>query len=514
MARPRGATVRERKLRDGSTTFWTQLTVGEHNRVPVTLGTTREGMDRTSAGTALERQQHLVALGKWTDPRPRQSADAPVLFGQFGEDWLAAESRKKSPNTQADLRWRLDHLRAFFDPYRVDQIHGILVERYIDFKLAERDEIAERLADGERLVDGRGQPIKPLANKSINMTLVLLERILKKALKRGLIQENAAAGERLKASKFRRTWLTADQVIDLIDAAERIDRTATPAKRERAQRVQEFIRRTGLSARQAAPELGLSWSSAKRLAALDLTGREPSIRRAIIATLALAGLRASECCALRWRDLDFANRVMHVPGTKTDAADRELKIVDFLMAELQRWREHAPVTGPDDLVFPTLRTRTFRPRTKDNIRERVLAPAVREADRVRVKRGLVPLPERTTPHSLRRTFAALMLAHRYPVPEVQHEIGHADSRTTLEIYATVMRTDRRASRELIATLCAYSDHPPHPKPSPGRPQPRRRPLPAPTTATVRFVIAGARTPTAQTMRDIRTPGSSFAGGGR
>jgi hypothetical protein len=94
-------------------------------------------------------------------------------------------------------------------------------------------------------------------------------------------------------------------------------------------------------------------------------------------------------------------------------------MVDFLVSELQRWRADAPSTDPDALVFPTMRKRPYRPRDRNNIRTRVLAPAVREANRVRVAAGLVPLPERITPHTLRRTFVAMMLADGRPVPEVQ-----------------------------------------------------------------------------------------------
>ena len=458
MPRPRESEVKERRLADGSFAFWARITVGVGDRRFVTLGYSREGMDRAGAVKELVRQEALVTLGKWKDPRPSPNRGAEITFDAFAEKWFVAKCRKISPNTISDYRWRLNlHLLPFFGRYRLDQIDAELVEGYIDTKLSERDEIAERLADGERLVDDRGQPVKPLSNTSINSTLELLSCILEKAAKRKLIEANPAADERLTRSAPRRTWLMPDQVLDLIDAAERIDRVVGPEKRERAERVQAFMRRTGDSARQAADKLGLSWSNAKRLAALRLGEREPSPRRAIIATLVLSGLRASELCALRWRDIDFTNRRVAVPGTKTPAAARYVKLVDLLREELLRWKLDAPGTDPDQLVFPTIRKRTFRPRTRHNLASRVVAPAVREANRVRVRRGLVPLPEAITPHSLRRTFVALMLAYRRPVPAVQHEVGHKDARTTLNIYAQVMDTDFAPTRQILRRLCHYSD---------------------------------------------------------
>ena len=60
----------------------------------------------------------------------------------------------------------------------------------------------------------------------------------------------------------------------------------------------------------------------------------------------------------------------------------------------------------------------------------------------RVRRSLPPLP-RTTPHTLRRTYITLALEAGLPVPFVMAQVGHSDSRTTLQIYAKVLaRRDR------------------------------------------------------------------------
>jgi integrase len=53
-------------------------------------------------------------------------------------------------------------------------------------------------------------------------------------------------------------------------------------------------------------------------------------------------------------------------------------------------------------------------------------------------RGRNPLPEGITPHSLRRTFIALLLATGAEVPYVMHQVGHSDPKVTLSIYAQMM----------------------------------------------------------------------------
>ena len=58
----------------------------------------------------------------------------------------------------------------------------------------------------------------------------------------------------------------------------------------------------------------------------------------------------------------------------------------------------------DGLVFGTTSGRQQNP---TNIRQRVLARAVERANKRRAVDSLVPLPERLTPHSLRRTFGGI-----------------------------------------------------------------------------------------------------------
>ena len=57
---------------------------------------------------------------------------------------------------------------------------------------------------------------------------------------------------------------------------------------------------------------------------------------------------------------------------------------------------------------------------------------------IRTERGIAPLPK-ITPHALRRTYTSLMLEAGAPLPYVMDQVGHADSKTTLEIYAQVQK---------------------------------------------------------------------------
>jgi hypothetical protein len=57
--------------------------------------------------------------------------------------------------------------------------------------------------------------------------------------------------------------------------------------------------------------------------------------------------------------------------------------------------------------------------------------------------ALPPLPH-VTPHTLRRTYVSIMLlATNFDVTYVQHQVGHAESRMTLDVYSQLLDRQKR-----------------------------------------------------------------------
>ncbi|HEX2703766.1 MAG TPA: site-specific integrase [Solirubrobacteraceae bacterium] len=251
---------------------------------------------------------------------------------------------------------------------------------------------------------------KPLSASSINRTLTRLAQILEVAVEYGYLDRNPARGKRrrVKASKPAPIWLDqASQIEALLDAAGRLDRKAREDR------------------------------------------QVP--RRAILATLVYAGLRIGELLDLRWRDVDFAAGRITVRASKTDAGRRQVDLLPVLRDELESLRTtHTGSSG--DRVFPTLAGERQGP---SNIRRRVLARAVEEADKQLIKDGHVPLPEGLTPHKLRHTFASLLVALGVDPGAVMDQLGHTDPTFTLRVYRHGMRRDevsRKALRELVGLV--------------------------------------------------------------
>ncbi len=335
-----------------------------------------------SAGEAERALRHMMAdveRGTW---RPAEAVAPPPepepipTFYQFAEEWWLRNERRLAQKTREDYRWRLEsHLLPYFKDYPLDKITFDLVERYIAGKLAED---------------------KPLSPRSINMTVTLLAAILEAAVERELMARNPARGRgrRVRERAPRRSHLeTATQIEALLDAAGELDHAAPP-------------------------------------------GRQHVERRAMLATLTFAGLRIGELRALRWRDVDLAGGWLHIGEAKTDAGRRRVKLRGALRDALLAVRARHPESPIDGFVFSTLMGGPLSP---DNFRARVLKAAIERANHNLARRDLAPLPERITPHSLRRTFASVLYALGEDPGIVMDEMGHTNPALALRVYRQSMR---------------------------------------------------------------------------
>jgi integrase len=147
-------------------------------------------------------------------------------------------------------------------------------------------------------------------------------------------------------------------------------------------------------------------------------------------------------CTLRWRSVDTAHQRLLIEQAKTAAGVREVDLSLDLVDELDTWRAEGKPASVDEFVFAT---DSGRPRDKDSVRERVLVPVVNRVNETRRQRGIAPLPK-ITPHALRRPYISLTLEAGAPLPYVMDQVGHAESKTTLEIYAQVQK---RVSRKNV-----------------------------------------------------------------
>jgi integrase len=183
------------------------------------------------------------------------------------------------------------------------------------------------------------------------------------------------------------------------------------------------------------------------------------VRRAIIATLALAGPRVTELCTLNNADVDLAKARIYIADSKTEAGVRTVDIHPRLLDELTSFRANSGDVATDAPTFPT---RTGTRRNKDNVRQRVIETVVVRANQRRLERGDHPIRTHVTPHTFRRTYITYAIAAGFDIPYVQAQVGHSDPSVTLAVYAQVMRRPDRDQlraeiRQLLGVPQGFAD---------------------------------------------------------
>jgi integrase len=374
---PRASTgqVVVRERKDGRVFALRFRAYGE--RQYVTLGTDAEGWTPKRAEDALRHTLADVERGIWqrARPAPAPEPEKDPTFHEFASEWFEAKRQEIRPNTASSYHSDLkNHLLPFFAKHPLSEITIKEVDRYRN----------QQVREGK------------LKARSINMHLALLAQILELAVEYEEIDldRNPASGRRrrLTATRARSVHLdTAEQISTLLEAA----------------------------------------------GSLDASSRTDG-RRAAIAVMVCAGLRAEEVGALDWRDIDLANGRLHVGRAKTAAGVREVDLLAILRDELLALKAASRQTAANDPVFIAS---TGRRRDRHNLRQRVVAPAVRAADVLLTERGANPLPAGLSPHKLRHTFASILVALGNDPAYVMGQLGHTHPAFTLRVYTHMMRRD-------------------------------------------------------------------------
>ena len=154
---------------------------------------------------------------------------------------------------------------------------------------------------------------------------------------------------------------------------------------------------------------------------------------ALILTAAFTGLRLGELRALRWRDIDFANRLVHVRRSHYGAASaeegppksglaRSVPLIDLAARALDGLSRCERFTGKSDRVFCD----PFGETLNDGAIRAAFYEALEAAgiDRDRGTGKLLVF------HDLRHTFGTLAV-QAFPLSDVKAYMGHADIDTTM-----------------------------------------------------------------------------------
>ena len=157
--------------------------------------------------------------------------------------------------------------------------------------------------------------------------------------------------------------------------------------------------------------------------------------RAILETMYSAGMRVGELVALRDQDLDLESGLARVRGK--GRKERLSHLGSYAIKALRQWLSVRQLAAPDAAgggapVFTNRFGRRLTTRSVGRMLEKLLAET--------------GLDQRTTPHTLRHSFATHLLDRGADIRSVQELLGHK-SLVTTQIYTHVSTAGLRAAYE-------------------------------------------------------------------
>ncbi len=328
---------------------------------------------------------------------------ASITIAEAGKKWietaeLGAPERK--PLERATVDAYRQHLRLHIEPYlgsvKLPQLSAPMVREFLD-----------KLARGD--MPGGADP-EPRSLAMVRKVRVSLSALLADAQERGLVSRNVV--RELRKTRGRRAEAQAE-------------------KRQRGKL------RAGVDI-PAREEIRAIVEAAK--------GRW----RPLLLTAIFTGLRASELRGLRWEDLDFEKRELHVRQRadrysvigkpKSESGERTVPLTPLVLNTLREWKLACP-KGKLGLVFPTGAGNVEH---HPNIVERGLKPTLIAAGVTVPSIGEDGKPtveaKYTGLHALRHFYASWCINRRadggleLPPKVVQERLGHSSIMMTMDVY--------------------------------------------------------------------------------
>lgn len=189
---------------------------------------------------------------------------------------------------------------------------------------------------------------------------------------------------------------------------------------------------------------------------IQLLDKAPTVYRQAILLLLLTGMRRAELLGLEWQDINWKNQYIHIVRTshylpdrgiysdtpKTEGSNRIIMIAGETMSVLRAQQEYQS----KQLKVVSERVITNEdgsPMNPDRL-TRWFSHFIRETD----------LPK-VTLHSLRHTYATLLIENGTPITDVAAQLGHSSVSTTADIYAHSIRAYRIKAANKLGNM--FSD---------------------------------------------------------
>ena len=176
----------------------------------------------------------------------------------------------------------------------------------------------------------------------------------------------------------------------------------------------------------------------------------PIFCRAAVLIAATTGLRRGELFGLKWQDVDFEKRNVHIVRSvvdqvagepKTAGSKRPLPIPEQVLAALEQWKAKAAYRKDSDWIFASDYHLGQKGLWPDAVLKRHILPAAKRAG----------IAKRIGWHTFRRTFATL-LTPETDVKTLQELMRHATPTVSLGLYSQGITEEKRKAQDKVTEL--------------------------------------------------------------
>ena len=177
--------------------------------------------------------------------------------------------------------------------------------------------------------------------------------------------------------------------------------------------------------------------------------------RTILYLFAYSGLRRGELFALQWKDINETTNRLHVrrglssgviTRPKTVHSEKPIGIPESVVKRLLEYRKQFPSIGKEGFIFRVDGTGAHL--NPDNWSKRVFVPTATRAG-LRAVAGEEEEGQKVGIHSLRHTYASILLNANENLKYVSLQLRHADIKITVNLYGHIFEETSEGAMERL-----------------------------------------------------------------
>jgi integrase len=175
-------------------------------------------------------------------------------------------------------------------------------------------------------------------------------------------------------------------------------------------------------------------------------------RERILVLLAVTtGLRRSELFALKWRDVDFQAKQIHVTRSivqnvigvcKTKTSQKPVPAHDDLVKGLREWHRQTRYQSSESWVFASPVNQGRWPFLAQEVMRHHIVPVARK----------LGIRKRIGWHTFRHTYSTLLRSTGAELKIMQELLRHSTIRVTLDTYTQAVTAEKRTAQEAVVAL--------------------------------------------------------------